>query len=87
MDLTESILNTSTFSNNDLSMLHSQSSVSVDIGNILIVQIVIGVLTCLLTVWTILGNCFVLYAISTNRVLLASGLSNWLIGNRNILFF
>lgn len=44
-------------------------------------QLIIGFLTFSLTIWTVLGNIFVLFAISTNKVLKASGISNYLIGN------
>lgn len=49
--------------------------------NIIIQQTVIGVLTFSLTIWTVLGNIFVLFAISTNKTLLATGISNYLVGN------
>lgn len=47
----------------------------------LLLQTFIGFLSFSLTIWTIVGNIFVLYTISTNKVLKASGVSNYLIGN------
>jgi hypothetical protein len=41
----------------------------------------IGVLSFTLMICTMVGNIFVLYAITTNRVLKASGISNYLIAN------
>jgi len=73
MDSAQRILNSSAFAHHDLVQgLASGPALA---------QLLTGLLTFSLTLWTILGNSFVLFAISTNKVLLASGTSNWLIGN------
>ena len=48
---------------------------------ILIYQILTGCILYFLTIWTILGNLFILIAISTNKQLKQNGTSNILIGN------
>ena len=47
----------------------------------LIIQIIIGILLYSLTIWTIIGNIFVVIAIFTNKQLKQGGMSNFLIGN------
>jgi len=50
-------------------------------NGVLIYQIFRGIILYFLTFWTIIGNIFILIAISTNRKLKKNGTSNILIGN------
>lgn len=61
-------------------LLELASKSDLDLQSLLL-QTFIGFLSFSLTIWTIVGNIFVLYTISTNKVLKASGVSNYLIGN------
>ena len=52
-----------------------------DLNLAMVLQVLTGILLYSLTIWTILGNTFILIAISTNKQLKQNGTSNILIGN------
>ena len=83
-DYNESYVSTYRFSNlTGVNLLYNRVQQTSELNELVVValQIFIGCLLYLLTIWTIIGNVFILFAISTNKILKQSGMSNYLIGN------
>ena len=77
MEFTSDVMNSSEIIDNSLNIAPFGEDFNL---KFLIQQTIIGVLTFSLTMWTVLGNMFILFAISTNKTLKATGISNYLVG-------